>query len=251
MRLVLLTTLFLVLCGTSPLQAQIVNTLGGWSEKESGWSGRIGLTGDLSGGNTDVKSVAAAARVQWQQEKNLVRLLGSFKMENAEGARVKEESMGHLRIIRHLKTRIAPFAFSQLQRNPFKRLETRWLLGAGAEFDISPQETWTLTVGASPMLELEKIQDSPGEGETRGRFSSFLRVAVPLRSEASFHAIGFYQPRLAEPTDFRSSLIASLELPIVGPLNFLTLGSWEHDDLPPEGVEPDDWDLNFGLTLNL
>jgi hypothetical protein len=251
MRQALLAALLLLLAGATPLQAQIVNTLGGWKEDEPGWSGRLGLTGDLSGGNTNVKAISGAARVQWFREQHRVRILGSFKVEEAQDVRVKEESMTHLRWIVRLTPRIAPFAFSQIQRNPFIRLETRWLLGAGAEFDVSPQKSWTLALGFSPMLETEKIQDSTSGSETRGRFSSFLRLVVPLGDDIDFNAIAFYQPRLVEPTDFRSSLIASLEVPIVGPLDFLLLSTWEHDDLPPEGVEPDDWDLNFGLTLSL
>jgi hypothetical protein len=250
LRRLLLPALVLLALGAVPAaRAQIVDTLGGWNDDESGWSGRLGLTGSLSGGNTDVKGGSGAARAQWRGEAWLLRLLGSFRLEEANGVRAREESMSHVRVARPGDSRWTPFAFGQSQRNPFRRLETRLLLGAGAAYDLVRDEKQRLAIGASPMLEYEKISDG-GEG-SRGRFSCFVRWTADLSDGVSSTLQGFYQPRLSDPADARASASGSLRTRIAGPVSFLVSGSYERDDQPPDGVDPDDWDLEFGVTLDL
>lgn len=242
----------LVLCfGVSPVQAQIVNTLGGWADTTLGWTGKVGASVNVSGGNTDVRSYAGAARAQWQDSRYRARILGSFQLEDANDVRVKEQSLLHLRGVRRLSPTVLPFAFGQVQRNPFTRLKTRWLLGAGLELVVSSGKTWTLSVGASPMLETETIEDSGAGSTTRARLSTFVRTEIPITDRTTWSALGFFQPRLSEPADFRSTLTSTFDVGIVGRLSMLVIGTWEHDDQPPEGVDSDDWDLRFGLTLGL
>lgn len=233
-----------------PADAQIVNSLGGWDDDEPGWSGAIGAIGSLKGGNTDVRSGSGAARVQWNASPYRVRLLGSFSVEDAEGVRVEEESLAHLRVNRELGGIWGVFAFAQVQRNPFQRLETRWLIGAGPYAELTWDPHWTLRVGASPMFESERIQDEPGSSE-RGRLSTFVRASYVAQDRAEIDVVGFYQPRFSEPSDYRSSVTASLAIDVVGELDFLTVAGWEHDDVPPAGVEEEDWSLEFGLRFSL
>ncbi|MCA9752938.1 MAG: DUF481 domain-containing protein, partial [Gemmatimonadetes bacterium] len=77
-------------------EAQIVDTLGGWNDDAAGWSGRLGVTGSVSGGNTDVQSLSSAARAQWRGAPWRVRVLGSFRLEEANDVRSREESLGHV-----------------------------------------------------------------------------------------------------------------------------------------------------------
>ena len=249
-RLLLFSAVVALALGpTSSGQAQIVDTLGGWDDTEPGWTGRIGLTGSLSGGNTDVRAASGAVRAQWRGETWRLRLLGSFRLEEANGQRAREESTAHARLARPGESRWMPFVFGQSQRNPFRRLETRLLLGAGAQYDLHRTETRRIAIGASPMIEYEKIID--GDEGTRGRLSTYLRWMGDFSDGVSMTLQGFYQPRLSDPEDARASVSGSVRTRIAGPLSFLVRGSYERDDQPPEGVEPDDWNLEFGVTLDL
>ena len=239
----------LALGAASSARAQIVDTLGGWEDSGPGWTGRIGLTGSLSGGNTDVKSGSGSARAQWRGETWRLRILGNFRFEEANGLRAREESVAHARIARPGESRWTPFAFVQSQRNPFQRLETRLLVGAGAQVDLHRTETRRLAFGASPMIEYEKIIG--GDEGGRGRLSTYLRWTADFSDGVSLTLQGFYQPRLSDPEDARASVSGAAETRIVGPLSFLVRGAYRRDDQPPDGVDPDDWNLEFGATLDL
>lgn len=246
--------ILVVVLGSGSAEAQIVNTLRGFDEDESGWSGELEVRFAQSGGNTDVLTFGAGAQVQWQGERQRVRALGAASRSESDEKKTAESSMLHLRHNYDLRTWLASLLFAQVQENPFQRLQLRRLLGAGARFDVIDAEDWALSLGAAHMFEREEIEDDEiGAGGTSNnqRLSVFVTCAGDLTENLSADVVAFYQPLWSDFEDSRATSQATLRLGIVGSLELVLRGSVEHDARPPAGVEETDWSYRTALSLGL
>lgn len=240
--------LLAVFVAAAPVEGQIVNTLRGWAEPDSGWSGEVRGQVALSEGNAEYFELTLGGAAQVTTGRHRVRALTSETLRRAGGEKVAESLLLHLRHNLRLRPWLASLAFAQLQYNPFRRLERRTLLGLGARFDIVRAEAWDAALGVSGMLERERITDRSGT-ETEGRASYFVSVVGRVAPHVRLDTSGFWQPRFAEPGDARAFLEAGVRVDLVGGLGLLVALDLEHDSDPPEGVEETDLTLASGLVL--
>ncbi|MGD8394229.1 MAG: DUF481 domain-containing protein [Candidatus Eiseniibacteriota bacterium] len=243
---VLLVGVVLAIPGRST--AQIVNTLSGFDGDGTRWSGQIGATFSVSGGNTEVRKLGGHVRVQWLEGRHRVRLLGEATRESAAGERTAERSMAHLRHNLRLAPWLSTLTFSQIQRNPFQDLRTRLLVGAGFRFDLLDREAVTLAMGAAHMVELEETESGDGFATVQ-RLSLFVAHHLELPSGASLDAQSFVQPLWSRPADLRATGALALGARFVGPLHLVQVAKIEYDAEPPEGVETTDWELETAFAL--
>ena len=234
----------------SSVHAQILNTLRGWDDADPGFSGEIGLSFSAAGGNTEVVSLAGAGRVQWVTGSEHFRLLGGVVRSESDGEKTEQAASAHLRHNHEIAPWVSTLAFVQVQENPFQRLRSRWLLGAGLRFDIVRREGWNLSLGAAHMFEVETIEDVEGREEEH-RLSSFVTWTGDLSEQVEVDVTGFYQPRWEEFSDRRMVLNGSLSIDLVGSLSLVQSASYQYDSRPPEGVGKEDWTYRTGLSLEL
>ncbi len=231
-------------------RAQIVNTLVGFDEEEQGWSGGVETRFSLTGGNTELVSLSAGGSVQFQSGANRWRLLGDASRETSQGERVEEETVAHLRYNRQLLPWVSTLTFVQHQRNPFQRLKTRFLAGAGARFDVVRASRIHAALGASHMVEVERIEDASGT-DTDQRLSVFAILEGKLSEPVVVEVTSFVQPLWSDFSDMRAILAASLRVTLVGSLAMTLNYDLQHDTEPPAGVEDTDWKLRAGLAYEL
>ena len=141
-------------------EAQIVNTLRGFDDKERGWSGGVEATISVAAGNTEYFETQIAAAVQHQSDTHRWRLLARNMRLTASGKTQAENRLGHLRHNYRFSRRLASVAFLQGQHNPFQRIETRVLVGGGARFDLVRREKVNMALGATFMREDEELTGS-------------------------------------------------------------------------------------------
>jgi putative salt-induced outer membrane protein YdiY len=232
------------------VSAQIVNTLRGFDADRTGWAGEVGGSFSRSGGNTDVLTLSAGGGVQWQGERNRWRLLGDVTLSESDGERDEESTLGHLRHNFRLAPRVATLAFVQIQENPFQRLKSRFLAGAGLRFDLLRREDLVAAAGAAPMVEVERIEERSGS-DTDLRLSTFLSIEGRLDERTSVDLTSFVQPLAEDFADLRATVEASLRLAVTARLSVVASLNLTHDTEPPDDVEKTDWKTRNGLTWKL
>lgn len=244
----LLIALLLVPPAGSAAAATILNTLQGFDDGGPGWSGGLDGLFSGSGGNTESIHAAAGGRLQRRSGADRIRLRFSGGYQESDGA-VKERNLVlHLRHNRDLSDRWATVAFAQVQTNPFQRLESRRLLGAGLRRDLAEDERGTVALGATPMLELERLVGQDGH-TARGRLSVFLHAARQLGPATRLDAVVFWQPLFAAFGSARTVGNLALTVKITGSVD-LKLGAAVEDNADaPEGVERTDWSTYAGVGV--
>ncbi|MEN8008052.1 MAG: DUF481 domain-containing protein [Candidatus Krumholzibacteriota bacterium] len=229
-------------------RAAIVNSLRGWSEDEQGWSGALAGSYGASGGNSPQSTFEGSGRVQLRSQANVWRLIGSGKRTTVHGVETKKSTLGHLRHNYLLSDRWATLAFLQVQRNPFQRLDSRFLAGLGGRWRAVKGESTLIYLGAAHMFEQERIRDEEGHTEAQ-RFSGFVSLEARLSEDVVVDFLAFYQPRWSDFNDWRMYGEVSLEVELTGSLSLFTGYKLEHNSRPPAEVEQSDWDTKTGLLF--
>lgn len=237
--------------GAAAADAQIVNTLRRWSDAEPGWSGRVEATFAAASGNTEYLELTAGGSAQLVASRHRVRGLVSESLRRANGEKIAESFLAHLRHNYRLTPVFSTLAFVQHQSDPFRRLQRRTLIGAGTRMDIVREEHWEGSLGVSYMFEAEELTDDPdGRVEREGRGSFFAsaigQVAETLRIDLS----SFYQPLFSDFGDARAYTAASLRVDVVGELDLIVRFDLTHDSRPPVGVEETDMRFSTGLVFD-
>lgn len=231
-----------------PVSAQIVNTLRGFDDDEMGWSGGVESTIALAEGNTEYFEIEFAATIQHMTERNRIRALGRFVRRTAGPVEIAEDRLGYLRHNYRLLSWLATVVFVQGQHNPFRRIESRVLIGGGFRFDAIRGISWNAALGATYMHEDEVLTDIAGSPSVqRDRLSLFMSVFSAETEVVQLDLSGFYQPVLQNFSDARASGLASMRIDITGGLYFLTRAALQYDSRPPVGVKETDLTLRSGL----
>ena len=233
-----------------PVHAQIVDTLAGFAHDDRGWSGGLGAAVATSGGNTERFDLSSAGRVQWASDDDRWRGLGAYGRATSRDETISESAFAHLRQNHRLTDRWWTLAFVQFAHEPFQKLSSRVLVGAGARLSLRVEEGRRIAVGAAPMLEWETLEGA-GASDLDTRLSTFLDLETPLGEAVTLAATGFAQPRWEDLGDLRAVVNARLTVELADQLDLVIGGSYAHDANPPEDVRSDDWSLRTGLELSL
>lgn len=245
-----LVAISLVLAAAPSRAGVILNTLQGFARDEPGWSGKLDATFSASGGNTERVDLAAGGRAQWLGLRDRWQLIAAGEYEESGGRESARSLVVHLRQNHRLASGLHTVAFAQRQHDPFQRLQSRWLLGGGLQWDVYNDSRGRLALGATPMLEVERLQDEDDHRAT-GRLSTFLVIERKVSEGVRLDGVGFFQPAWADFHDYRASATLALVMAITGALDLRVGYGIEHDDAPPQDVEPTDWSTSLGLSLRL
>ena len=238
----------LLLSATSA-DAQIINTLRGWQEDEPGWSGELAAAIAIAQGNTEYFEFDLSAAAQYWQDRHRVRGLASSARRTASDVEVAEASLLHLRYNYRLTPVVHSLVFLQAQRNPFQRIESRYLLGLGARFDVVRAESWEAAIGAAYMRELEDLTDDDSGAVGRNRGNFFVTMLGRVTKQVLVDAYGFYQPVLNDFSNTRISVGSNLDVALVGQLALVVGFRLAYNSQPAAGVEKNDMWLRTGLRF--
>lgn len=237
---------YVAFCWADPARAQIVNTLEGYDPDARGFSSVTTGSIEATGGNTETFDAMVDAKGQWAGERHRVRVLFGYEYESASGDREAENTFAHLRHNWRIDGGLHSLAFAQWQRNPFQRLRSRTLFGAGARLDLVERDAVRLALGAAHMVEIERLrgQDDP---RTVHRLSSFLDAAWSIGEGHELGLNVFFQPKWSDFGDVRGNGTITLESKLAGGLSLVTAANVEYDSEPPTDVETTDWEIRSGL----
>jgi hypothetical protein len=231
----------------SAARAQILNTLRGFSP-DPGWSGDVQALVSLSGGNSEVTILSGGGFVQWQDDPHRVRLLLAGRRVTDNGDELAESALGHLRHNRRLTGPLHSIVFVQQQTNPFQRLRSRTLFGAGLRHDVVDAENLRAAVGLTHMTELERIEGLSGT-TTSQRASAFITVDGNVNEQVVVDVSAFFQPLWHELANNRAFATATLRVSVGGGLEVRMAADLTHDTAPPDRVEETDWSVSSGVGV--
>ena len=245
----IVAALVVLLLGATSADAQIINTLRGWQEDEPGWSGELAAAIAIAQGNTEYFEFDLSAAAQYWQDRHRVRGLASSARRTASDVEVAEATLLHLRYNYRLTPVVHSLVFIQAQRNPFQRIEGRYLLGLGARFDVIRAESWEASLGAAYMRERENLTDDDSGAVARNRGNFFASVLGRVTEEVLVDAYGFYQPVLNDFPNARISAGSNLDVALVGQLALVVGFRLAYNSQPAAGVENTDMWLRTGLRF--
>ncbi len=249
-RILMSCCLILLLLPSRPAFAgTILNTLQGYDDDEIGWSGGVDGLFSGSGGNTERILASAGARLQWRGGADRVRLQASAEYEESGREVTARNLVVHLRHNREFGDRWSTVGFVQRQSNPFQRLTSRWLLGAGLRCDLLDDDRGNVSLGATPMLEIERLTGQTGH-DTRARMSVFVHAERDLAERVRLDMTGFWQPLFDDLDDWRAVGNVGLTVDMTGSVEVMTGFSVEDNARAPEGVKRTDWNSYAGVGVS-
>jgi len=247
----IVAALVVLLLGATSADAQIINTLRGWQEDEPGWSGELAAAIAIAQGNTEYFEFDLSAAAQYWQDRHRVRGLASSARRTASDVEVAEATLVHLRYNYRLTPVMHSLVFVQAQRNPFQRIDGRYLLGLGVRLDVVQAYSWDASLGAAYMREQENLTDDDSGAIGRNRGNFFATVLGKLTDQVRVDAYAFYQPVLNDFSDTRISAGSNLDVTLVGQLALVVGFRLAYNSQPAAGVEKGDMWLRTGLRYKL
>jgi putative salt-induced outer membrane protein YdiY len=178
-----------------------------------------------------------------------VRGLAASARRTASDVNVAEATLLHLRYNYRLTPVVHSLVFMQAQRNPFQRIDGRYLLGLGARFDVVRAESWEASIGAAYMRERENLTDDDTGAVGRNRGNFFATLLGRLTKQVLVDAYGFYQPVLNDFSNTRISVGSNLDVALVGELALVVGFRLAYNSQPAPGVDKNDMWLRTGLRF--
>lgn len=244
-----LLCLLLAMVTAMPAQATVIlNTLHWSASDRPGWSGRVEGLFSGSGGNTERINFEAGGRLQWLRERGRYRLLVSGGYEESKRVPTARNIVVHLRHNHELSGSWSTVSFAQVLNNRFQRVASRWLLGFGPRYDFVRDQESVVALGATPMLEVERLTAADGH-TARGRLSVFLHLVRRLSANAKLDAVAFWQPLFSDFSASRAVGNLALTVAISGEVDLKFGASVEDNARAPAGVERTDWSTFTGLGV--
>ncbi|MFW7380744.1 MAG: DUF481 domain-containing protein [Oligoflexus sp.] len=233
--------------------AQIANR-----DVKEGFSLSTDLSWERKQGNIDLSVLTAKATSFYRHSDHLLLLILEREYGVQNSSALSDRAFQHLRYRYQWLERVTLETFAQHDRNQFRRLKSRTLIGAGPRFQILATENHLLHLGLAPMKEIEVFEeastltDEPlvSKRQEDIRLSLSLGYHFNLAENLSFSNTGYWQP-LADDLDiYRLLNDAALTIQITEILALRFSATLTHDTNPPPGIRQTDHHYKNALVIN-
>jgi hypothetical protein len=236
----------------APAAAQVnVETLRS-SLAEEGVGGRAKVSVTTNSGNTRGISLGGSLLFGVSSGRHLGYLSASGVYTRLGGSVDAANSFVHARYNYRLVERVWAEVFAQAEADRFRRLTLRQVSGIGPRVAVVQAESMALFVGALHLVEYNRLQ--AGEVPVRpdwvhrlGSYASF--VGTYEAAHATLTTTLYYQPRYADPDDWRMLWVSALEFSINELLTAGLSATLRHESPVADGLKKRD--LTFVNTLGL
>lgn len=219
-------------------------------------STHFGILLNYSGnrGNVAVDRVEVQPTAVFIGKKHDVKLLASYASLFQGVDKVLNSGFVHARHSYKLNPKFQTFVFSQAQYNEVLLLRQRIAAGGGFRFNVVRKDSLGLSAAVGVMYEnelLDRAQLLATENwETNYiRSSTLLSFKWMLSDRVQLDNVVYFQPRLGEFSDYRILNDLSIKFQINSYFQFLLIGSYRYDSLPPLVLKKYDMNANVGLQV--
>lgn len=233
-----------------PVSAQI-NTERLRKDIEPGQYYQFDFGGGFAAGNTDYVQFGVGGRMDIVGEGASAFAVAHYVFNEVDNVTDVSSGFVHARYNHPLVPRVVGEAFAQVERNEQTLLERRYLVGAGARFEVLETEPLGIALGTTPMFEYERLQASTMEDPAGAfRWSNYLSVRVDVSDTAEALGVVYVQPRVSEPDDVRVLHESRLDVSVSSRFKIRVRAGTRFDSEPPVDVDRTDVMLTTGFVFS-
>ncbi|WP_437731520.1 DUF481 domain-containing protein [Sorangium sp. So ce1335] len=240
----------------SPAGAQIVNVhpLVAANGGKDGLAVTVEGSADIRTGNTRLTALSGSTIAGYRAGRHQVFLMARAEFSEENGDPIVDKDLEHLRYRISITGPLEAEAFVQHDRDDFRRLALRALVGAGPRLRVAPFQGFEAAASVALMIEHEQLASGPepdaGARVTDARLSAYLVLSSSVTPHLKLGNTFYVQPRLDRPGDVRvlseTSILATATKHLSLKMSF---GS-AYDAAPPAGVAPLDAALKSTLQVS-
>jgi len=238
-----------IVCVFAVGSAQIVNVEKKRSNStQKGWHGSVDFNFDVTQNTRTILSLGNRTNVQYLKDHHRLLFLADLDRILADRDELVNKGYTHIRYNYEFgkKSRLAMEAFTQVQYNSVQLIQYRHLAGAGLRFSVYQSDSLKFWMGTLPMYEYEELTSDIIERNFRQSTYLFFFYG---QERFEFQTINYYQPNLADFSDFRLTTGTTLEFGVLTWLRCATALDLTYDSRPPDGVPNVVYTLKNGIKL--
>jgi putative salt-induced outer membrane protein YdiY len=221
-----------------------------------GVSGSFSLTANGTSGNSDTSNAGLGAYIQNKRGERTDFAILTYNYGSSDGEKNVDRTLVHLRHVQGFAPRRAWEAFAQWQKDEFKRLSHRELIGGGLRWDLnhSRKADSRLYIGAGAFYESERLDQRAGTTDAgtdttvRGNF--YLSLQQPLNEHATLASTTYFQPSLEHVSDRRFVEQGVLFFEINESTRIKISVDVSYDSEPPQDVKKTDVTYTTGIDYS-
>lgn len=249
LRLIFRNLLVVIVFLASGVKAQVINIEGKrFLNDTNGWVGNVDFSFNVIQNTKQVLSFSNAIRVQYQKNKSRFILLNDLNFIKAGNTDFVNSGYQHFRYNYKINRFVTMEAFTQTQYNPVLKLDFRYLLGAGPRLKLLKRENARIYFATLYMYEYDDIVND-AVNIYEHRISSYLTFSFSLFKTLEINSTTFYQPKIANISDYRIANDTGLEIHINKHLNYKSTFNLLYDTFQPVGVPDLVYSFKNGLSL--
>ncbi len=245
--------LWIFLLSVSDALAQVNTEKFRSNDEDDGLSTFIELSGTFKTGNAEQVILNVNGRMNWTSGKATTFFIFENEYEWAEGERLINEQLLHIRNTYGLNNLISSELYGQINLDKKLRINNRELIGAGLLFSLIHVKHHALRFGTSFMFEHENYNLPSDALHPRivngSRWSNYISVVQQFASKASLTGVIYYQPLMTSFSDYRLLNENTLNLPITTFLSFTVTVKIRYDSKPADGIKLTDTKTNVGIVF--
>jgi len=199
---------FVALHAPGTARAQIANVQSLITKETPGLSTQVEGALDFRSWNNQQALFGGGVIVRYGVKDNVLLLVGRGDVIKRASNPWQERHLQHIRLRHHFNPSIVDAeVFVQHSTDLFRRLDNRFLAGAGPRFRVLTTPVLSIALGALPMFEFERIGDGSrvdaGLTRSRGRLSASAIFSVQVGERGSIRHSIYLQPRFDDANDTR------------------------------------------------
>ncbi len=209
-------------------------------------SHEVGVSYSTKSGNSDTTSTSLSLKGVYQNINSANMIVIDYDYAEANGVKNSDKTFAHIRHIRSTDIKYLNYEiFTQAQKDDFRSIESRVLIGAGARYK------YTLSNDSNLFLGIGLFNTQLDENNIKSDFeslNSYISYNQTFDSGAKLTYNGYYQPRVDEVSDYHISQKAQISLKITDKVELVVSMNHTYDSKPAIGVEKSDLSTKTGIN---
>lgn len=228
---------FIILFGLNQVIAQQVINIESrrYDRLDTGWHGNIEFMLNYLQNQNKITTAGNKTEVMFNKDLHTYLFINELNFIRLNNTNLDYNTYQHLRYKRHIKDWLSGEAFAQTQFNQQLGLDFRGLLGAGPRFRLLNTDSIKVFLGPMWMYEYEVERPNKKQVVTN-RASIYLSFVWINNGYFNINLLGYYQPDVVNPEDYRILSELRLELKMTQRFLFRCTGMQSFDSKPPPGI---------------
>lgn len=247
-----LACLLLAVLPASPVQAQETAA----EAPPDRWDGEFELGFSGATGNTELAVLTTGFRIKHlETERYELELSAIYRYGESEGDVVARNIKGGLSYDLHPDDAWSPFAFVDVERDAFRRIDVRTNAGAGVKRTFVDNDTASFSISAAALHDYENFRNraelTPLSPKSNARWSFRAKGHRELARGIRFDHVTFFQPLWDEADDYNIDTVTKATVLLTERVGVTLSYTFRRDSTPPPDVEHNDQIIQAGVTIQM